>query len=148
MKLTDIRPEEVNFKLCGVALTYRPFTIADDLKAQDLCGGQEAMSDAFRKFDFAKISLVAWYQLTLDSQKEILQAVEGVFIDPETGEETKANLTPIEKFRNLFVGIGDQIALLTNLIKCKGLNIPDLDNEKELKKWVDQLDKALPLTGQ
>jgi len=148
MKLTDIRPKEVDFELCGIALTYRPFAIGDDLKAQDLCGGQEAMSEAFSKFDFKKISLVAWYQLTLDSQKEILQAVEGVFIDPETGKETKANLTPIEKFRNLFLGIGDQIALLTNLVKCKGINIPDLENEKELKKWVDQLNKTLPSTGQ
>ena len=148
MKLTDIRPEEVNFELCGVALTYRPFTIADDLKAQDLCGGQKAMSQAFSKFDFEKISLVAWYQLTLDSQKLILEAVEGFFIDPETGREVNAKLKPIDKFRNLFVGIGDQIALITNLVKCKGINIPDLGDDKDLKKWVDQLDKTLPLTGQ
>lgn len=157
MKLSELRPKNVEFELCGLNLVYRPFTIADDLKAQDICGGQKAMAEAFEKFNFKKISLVAWYQLTLDSQKEVLKAVEGfykdtvtgdVYIDPETGKEVKANLKPIDKFRNLFLGIGDQISLLTNLVKCKGLNIPDLDDDENLKKWVDQLEKVNPSTGQ
>jgi len=148
MKLLEIIPKEVYFTVCGLDLIFRPFTIADDLKAQDICGGQKEMGVAFENFYFKKISLVAWYQLKLASQRKVLEAVEGVYIDPETGKEINANLKPIDKFRHLFLGIGDQISLIANLVKCKGLNIPDLDNEEELKKWVDQLTKVLPSTGQ
>lgn len=147
MELSNLHPSEVNFELCGLPLTLRPFTIADDLKSQKLCGGQKKLAIAFKNFDFEKLSLIGWYQLTLESQKTILKTVDGAYIDPETGEEKKANLTPIEKFRNLFIGYADQITLLTNLIKCKGLNIPDLDDEEALKKWAAQLKKLLPRTG-
>lgn len=148
MKLEDLRPKEVDFEVSGLKLTFRPFTIADDLKAQDICGGQDKMMEVFDKYDFEKISLMAWYQLTFDSQKEVLKAVEGVYIDPETGEETKVNLKPIEKFRKLFVGLGDEISLVTNLIRCKGINIPNLDDEEALGKWIDQLSQAFPSIGQ
>jgi len=148
MKLSELTPKAVKFEVSEVGLVFRPFTIGDDLKAQDVCGGQKEVIAAFQDFDFKKISLVAWYQLTITSQKRVVTLVEGVYIDPETGAETKANLKPIEKFRNLFLGIPDQIALLTNLLKCRGLNIPDLDDDKALKKWVDQLAPLLPSTGQ
>jgi len=149
MKLEDLRPKEVKLTALDVELTFRPFTIADDLKAHDLCGGKEGMIKAFEEFDFGKLSLLAWYQLTLESQKEVLSAVEGVFIDPETGEEVKANLKPIDKFRSLFLGDAGKIDLLTNFIRCKGVNLPDLDDEEALKKWIDQLNKISPgLTGQ
>lgn len=147
MKLSDLKPVPVVFKSCGLELTFRPFTIADDLKTRDICGGKKETLEAFQNFDFEKISLVAWYQLTLESQREVLKAMEGFFIDPETGEEVNAKLKPIDKFRHLFIGVKDQIELLTNLIKCKGLNIPDLDDNEALKKWVDQFDLAM-LTGQ
>lgn len=147
MKLSDLRPKAVTFEAVGLELTFRPFTIADDLKGQDLCGGQEAMAKAFADFDFEKISLVAWYQLDLESQKKIVDSVSGSYIDPETGNEVDANLTPIQKFRQLFIGIEGQISLITNLIKTKGLNIPDMNDEEELKKWVDQLEAAIQPTG-
>jgi len=148
MKLSELTPKAVKFEVSEVGLVFRPFTIADDLKSQDVCGGQKEVIAVFQDFDFKKISLVAWYQLTITSQKRVVTLVEGSYIDPDTGKETKANLKPIEKFRNLFLGIPDQISLLTNLLKCRGLNIPDLDDDKALKKWVDQLAPLLPSTGQ
>lgn len=148
MKLADLKPKNVDFELCGLALTYRPSTIADDLKAQELCGGQKELAAAFENYDFEKLSLIAWYQLDIESQKKILNRTEGVYIDPETGVETKVNTTPLQRFRHLFVGIGDQITLIVNLIKCRGINIPDLDDGEELEKWTDQLKEALPSIGQ
>lgn len=147
MKLSDLKPKDVDFEVSEVNLTFRPFTIADDLKAQDVCGGQKEVVAAFQDFDFEKISLIAWYQLTIQSQRTVLEAVEGIYIDPESGKEIHAKLKPIEKFRNLFLGIADQISLLTNLLKCRGLNIPDLDDDKALKKWTDQMAPLLPSTG-
>lgn len=146
MKLADMQPKKVQFTVSDVSLTFRPFTIADDLRAQTLCGGEGQLVQAWKDFDFKKLSLVAWYQLDLKSQKFINNVKEIIFVDPETGDEQKAYLTPIEKFRNLFQGMPDQIGLLTNLIKCKGLNIPDLDDEENLKKWVGQFDLS-KLTG-
>ena len=147
MKLSDLTPKKVDFTVSELKLTFRPFTIADDLKGQELCGGQNKLAEAFQNYDFAKISLIAWYQLTIESQKNVLKSVEGSYIDPETGDEIDANLKPIDKFRALFVGVGDQISLIVNLMNCKGLNIPDLDDDESLKKWVDQLD-VLKSTGQ
>lgn len=148
MKLADLKPKNVDFELCGLALTYRPSTIADDLKARELCGGQKELAAAFENYDFEKLSLIAWYQLGIESQRKISESVEGIYIDPLSGDEKTANLTPLDKFRHLFVGIGDQITLIVNLIKCRGINIPDLGDEKELEKWVDQLREALPSIGQ
>jgi hypothetical protein len=148
MKLSDLKPNPVDFELCGLPLTFRPFTIADDIKAAELCGGRKQMVDAFEKFDFEKLSLIAWYQLDLKSQRAILERTEAVYVDPETGAETKAQTTPLKRFQALFVGLADQISLITNLAKCKGLNIPDLDDEEALGKWVSQLSEALGLTGQ
>ena len=148
MNLSDLKPQNVAFSLCGLNLVFRPFTIADDLKSQEICGGQDKMREVFEKFDFEKISKIAWYQLTFESQKKILDTTEAIIIDPESGEEVKVETTPIDRFRRLFVGPGDQILLITNLIKCKGLNLPDFDNSGDLKKWVDQMSQELnPLTG-
>jgi len=149
MNLSEITPKEVEFKLCGLPLTYRPFRIADEIKAQEICGGTKEVEQAFHKSDFDKLSLMAWYQLTLESQKQILQVTEGVYIDPKTGKETNANFTPIERFRNLFLGVAGQLSLSTNLLRCRGLNIPDFDNLEDGKKWVDQFRKDMQaLTGQ
>ena len=168
MNLVDMRPKPVEFKALGLDLVFRPFTIADDIKAQEL-----GIIKAFKNYDFEKISLIAWYQLDTDSQKKVIKSVKAYkayHIDPDTGDkvnnenffswvkklffkligktEIEVKLRPIDKFRKLFVGHGDQAYLLTSLIKAKGLNIPDLDDEIELKKWVDQLNKEIPLTGQ
>ena len=146
-ELTSLSPKSVDFELCGLPLTYRPYSIADDIKAQEICGGQKELIAAFQNSDFEKLSLVAWYQLDIDSQKTILNHTEGVFVDPETGVETKSNTTPLQRFRALFVGVGDQISLITNLMNCKGLNIPDIKNPEALGKWVSQMAVALRSTG-
>jgi len=147
MKLADLQPKKVDFTVSDVELTFRPFTIADDLKSQEIAGGQKKLVKAFEEFDFEKISLVAWYQLTLESQRKILEVVEAATIDPDTGEETQVNIKPIEKFRALFQGIPDQIHLLTNLVKCRGLNIPNIEDDEALGEWVNQLTAALPSIG-
>ena len=139
MKLTDLIPTSVDFKTCGLDLTFRPYTIADDVNAQKLCGGQKKMISVYQHFDFEKISLIAWYQLEPDSQKIIIDSITAENYHPETGEKEEVKLSPIEKFRKLIIGIGGQIELLNNLIKCKGLNIPDFDNDEDLKKFTDQL---------
>lgn len=148
MNLSEITPKEVKFTVSKLELIFRPFTINDDLKAQEICGGQDQLGKAFEKFDFTLISLIAWYQLTLDSQKSVIKNVQLGFHDPDTGRFKQTLLKPINKFRQLFLGIGDQISLITNLIKCKGINIPDFDDEEKLKKWTDQFAKILPSTGQ
>lgn len=148
MKISDLKPKEVKFSACGVDLTFRPFRIADDIETQDIVGDAQELHKALQDFDFEKLSLLAWYQLDINSQRAVLKAVEGVYIDAETGEEIDANLTPVKKFRCLFSGIADQKALIENLLNCRGLNIPSLDNPDKIKKWADQLKKLLPLTGQ
>lgn len=147
MNLSELTPSSVEFTVLGIDLTLRPFTIADDIMAAKACGGQEEMVKAFQEFDFEKISLISWYQLDLESQKKVLSAVSGSYIDPETGEEIDAKLKPIDKYRKLFLGMEGQISMIVNMIKCKGINIPDLNDEAELKKWMDQLQPATPSTG-
>lgn len=139
MDLINLRPKEVTFEINGLEITFRPFTIADDLKMQDICGGQKEMQAVFDKFDFERISLIGWYQLTLESQKAVLDKVQLGHIDPETGEMVESKAKPIDKFRGLFMGVGDQILLLQSLIKSKGLNIPELGDEELSKKFLDQL---------
>jgi len=149
MKLSDLTPKTVEFEVTGISLTFRPFTIYDDTTAQTICGGAEKVSEAITKMDFDKIFLMAWHQLTLESQKKVIKGVELVSIDPETGEEAAVKLTPIEKFKNLFLGIRDQTELLINLMRCRGLNIPDVEDGEAIKKWIDQIREIVPgLTGQ
>lgn len=148
MKLSDLKPKEVKFKACGVKLTFRPFLISDDLKSQDAIKSAQELQEALQNYDFEKLSLLAWYQLTLESQKEVLKAVQGVYIDAESGEEIDAKLTPIEKFKHLFAGIGDQKILIESLLNCRGLNVPDLEDAEAVKKWAGQLKKLIPQTGQ
>lgn len=139
MELSELSPKEIKFKVSDVELTFRPFTIADDLRANDLCGGQKELAQAFSVQDLEKLSLLGWHQLTLESQRRVLQVVEGVYIDPETGKEVNANLTPIAKFQNLFWSPRDKAELIVNLLNCRGLNIPSLDDEEGLKKWISQV---------
>jgi len=145
MKLSELTPKEVVFTVSDVELTFRPFTIADDITTRNICGGQKKVQAAFEQFDFHLISLIGWNQLTLESQKEVVKAVEAVRLDPETGEEIIVNIKPIEKFRQLFAGVGDQILLVTKLVECKGFNIPDLEDEEMLGKWLDMVN--IKLTG-
>lgn len=149
MNLKELQPKEIKFEASDLSLTFRAFTIADDLKAQELLGSQEMVGQAFETQDFAQLSLLAWYQLTIESQREVIAKVEGNYIDPETGEETPANFKPIEKFRSLFWSAYDRAALLINLLNCRGLNIPDLEDEEGLKKWMARVTPILTeLTGQ
>lgn len=147
MKLDDLKPVAVPFNLMGLSLVFRPWTIQDDLKAVEICGGKSEFLKAFENFDFEKISLISWYQLEKESQLEVIKSVECTEINHETGEEVRVNQKPIEKFRSLFAGLGAQVQLLTDLTKCKGLNIPDFEDDEELKKWMDQLILARQQTG-
>jgi hypothetical protein len=85
MKLSDLKPKSVNFEVCGVHLTFRPFIIADDLASEEIAGNYLILQESLEKFDFEKLSLLAWYQLDIKSQREVLKAIEGIYIDPETG---------------------------------------------------------------
>jgi hypothetical protein len=157
MKLSDISPKETNFEIRGLKLTFRAFTIGDDLKANEICGAGMTLGDVFANLAskelneilnaFEKISLISWYQLTLESQRQILNIKELVFLDPETGEEKRPKLSPIEKFRNLFADPADQSNLFTAFLRCRGLNIPDLKDKEAVKNWNDQLTKLLPSIG-
>jgi len=147
MKLSDLKPKSVTFTACGVTLTFRPFLISDDLNHQDLIGSAEELTEALRTFDLDKLLLLAWYQLDIKSQREVLSRVEDNFIHPETGEEVDLKLTPIQKFRQLFSGVADQQKLVENLLNCRGLNMPSLDDADAVKKWADQLKNMLPQTG-
>ncbi|GAG06843.1 unnamed protein product, partial [marine sediment metagenome] len=82
MKLSDLKPKSVTLQACGVSLTFRPFLISDDLSHQDLIGSAEELNEALQNFDFDKLSLLAWYQLDIQSQREVIKAVEGVYMDP------------------------------------------------------------------
>jgi len=142
MKLSEIQPKEVDFEVCGMDLTFRPYTISDDLKFQEIYKDLDEDPD-----HMAKVFLTAWYQLTLASQKKVV-ATESVYMDPETGKEKKAGFSPIQKFRSLFLGAKSHAILINNLFKCRGLNLPDIKDDTTQKKWVGQL-KTLPLlTGQ
>lgn len=148
MKISDIKPQQVDFKACGVGLTFRPFVISDQMRMEDVFGDEEGLSTALKEFDFEKLSLLAWYQLDIRSQREVLKAVEGVYIDAESGKEIDAALTPIQKFRALFTGIADQMTLIRSLLNCRGLNMPPLDDAEKIKKWADRLAKLVKSTGQ
>lgn len=157
MKLSDLQPKEVDFEVRGLSLTFRAFTIGDDLKANKICGETANLGDIFANLvskdlseiirAFEKISLIAWYLLTVESQRKILDIKEMIFIDPETGEEKRPKLSPIEKFRNLFASPDDQSNLFTAFLRCRGLNIPDLKDAEAVKNWNDQLTKLLPSIG-
>jgi len=149
MNLDELQPKEIKFKISGLELVFRPFTIADDLKAQELCGGQDKLAAAFGEQDLKLLTLVGWYQLDLKSQRAVIAAVEGAYIDAETGEEKGADLTPLEKFRSLFWSVRERVDLIRNLLNCRGFNIPDLDDEAGLKKWTERVSPLLrELTGQ
>lgn len=148
MELVDLQPKKVTFVLhfgddC-IFLSFRPYSIADDMHAVEVCKTKGGIQKVFDDFDFPTIALIGWYQLTKESQKLVIDSVDGSYFDPETGEDINANLSPINKFRTLFTGIQTQLSLLTNLIKSKGLNIPDLNDPETLKKWNDQLNKVKP----
>jgi len=149
MELHDLQPKEVKFSVSGVELTFRPFTIADDLKANEICGSQKKLGEAFGAQDLQILTHIAWYQLTIESQRLVMEAVEGVYIDPETGEEQKANLTPLAKFRHLFSTVREKAELTVHLLNCRGLNIPNLDDEEGLKKWIALVGPVIKeLTGE
>lgn len=135
MELSDLEPKEVSLNLEGVEVVFRPFTLADDLRIQKKYGGPKGLKKIFDDFDFEKISRIAWSQIKLDSQKEIVEAVQASEIDPDTGEETAVVMSPLDKFRHLFLGLPAQVDLLTTLVKCKGVNIPEIT---DLKKATDQ----------
>lgn len=145
MKLSDLQPKPVNFQALGISLVFRPYTLADDARAVDMFGGdREKYIEALESFAWEKISRIAWFQLDLNSQKKIISQVDGSYYDPDTGEERPAKLTPLQKFQQLFIGITGQIELITNLTRCMGLNIPDLNEPEALKKWVGQLGRIQP----
>ncbi len=158
MELLDLSPKEVNFSVVGLDLTFRPFTVGDDSKAQKICSDSGGLGKVFANLvskdlhkilqAFEKISLIAWYQLATESQRLIISIKEMIFMDPETGEEKSAILTPIEKFRNLFASQDDQNNLFSSFLRCRGINIPDLKDVEALKKWNDQLRELLPSIGQ
>lgn len=143
MKLESMEPIETSLKISGLEIIFRPFTLADDIR-NNIKFGEHAIKKAFEGFDFSLISEVAWYQLTIETQQNIIKFVSASTLDPMTGKEEEIHCTPIDKFRHLFVGIQDQINLLTTLVKCKGLNIPDINdsNAEEIKKFADQLQTA------
>ena len=143
MELQDLAPKSIRLVVGnGLELTFRPFTIADDLKSFEDHGGPEALTKKFEEFDFAVISRVAWHQLTLECQKEVIKAVSLSSLDPDTGEEVERCVSPLAKFRGLFAGIGEQSQLYATLVRCKGLNLPDITDEDGLKKFLDQMQKA------
>lgn len=149
MKISDLKPKSVTFEACGVSLTFRPFLISDDLESQDLIESPADLAEALQNFDFEKLSLLAWYQLDIKSQRNVLEAVEGVYIDAESGKEIDAGLSPIDKFRHLFSGIADQQKLIESLLNCRGLNLPPLDDLEKVKKWADQFSDLIKRsTGQ
>lgn len=157
MKLSELTPKAVDFEVHALQLTFRPLTIGDDLKSQEICGEKMSLGKIFENLGskkitevihaFEKISLVAWYQLTVESQRLIVQLKDFIFIDPETEEEKSVKLKPIEKFRNLFSSPENQQKLFTAYLRCRGLNIPDLNDKEALKKWNDQLTSLLPSIG-
>jgi hypothetical protein len=148
MKLSELKPKSVSFQACGVPLTFRPFLIADDLKTQEIIGTPEEFLKALSDLDFERLSKLAWYQLDIRSQREVVKAVEGVYIDDKTGEEVDAKLTPLQKLQQLFTGPADQMILVQNLLNCRGLNVPDLDDTEKVKKWVVQLEELAKPIGQ
>jgi len=154
MELFDLAPREVNFEISDIKLSFRPFRLADDVHGDKLCGGRENKIKVFKELDFEKISLLAWYQLTAESQKKIVSAkIEHTYFDPETGEKKteKIELIPIEKFRNLFPNFHDQVKLLNLLNKCKGFNFPDMPEDlkdiEALKKWKAQVEAIIESIG-
>jgi|GEM_PF-6904268 len=153
MNLQELQPKEVKFTVSEIELTLRPFTIADDLAAEMLLGGKEKVSEAFVNWDVEKLSLLAWHQLTLESQKSVVAAdIEAEKIDPDTGETIKVDLTPLQKFRSLFWSVKDKAQLVRVLCNCRALNIPELDDVEGLGKWLEAIlpviKKHQELTGQ
>lgn len=142
MKLSDLSPKSVEFIVNGLELKFRPFNLADDIRAKEICGGAEGVETVFKDFDFEKLSLMAWYQLDIVSQRLVIDSVELTAIDAETGNEIKTTEKPIDKFRAIFTGIDDQIRLLTNLINCRGINIPDINDAEALGEWIANLKEA------
>lgn len=148
MELFNLRPVSVEFELCGIPLEFRPYSVADDLKSYDICGSPEGVAKAFKEYDFEKICLLAWYQLTPESQRIIIEKTSAIEFHPKTGKEQPKHSTPIERLNALFICIDDQISLIGNLSKCKGLNIPDPEDRESLGKWLDQINELRKLTGQ
>lgn len=142
MELFDLNPKEVPMHVSGVDIVFRPFTLADTILMEEKFGGLKELQRAIEGFNFKVISSIAWYQLTVESQKKIISSVESYYIDPETGEEIKQKMKPIDKFRNLFNGMVEQATLLSTLVRCRGINMPDPSDESEVKKWAKLLKEA------
>ena len=151
MNLTEIIPVQVDFILNGVKLTFRPFTIRDDQKAQKILGGREKLTAAFQELDFDSIALIAWYQLDFESQKHVVDAVsaEEKHIDPQTGETREVKLSPLEKFKCLCLSEWDRGNLIRHYMNCRGLNVPELSDAEAVKMWSGEvLEMAAGLIGE
>lgn len=135
MELSDLEPKEVSLNLEGVEVVFRPFTLRDELRNKKKFGGEEGLQKIIAKFDFEKISEIAWGQVTLESKKVVVKAVQVSGLDPTTGEEIKVEMLPLDKFQTLLLGIPALIRLLEMLNTCKGVNLPKID---DLKKATDQ----------
>lgn len=145
MSLFNLNPQKIKFEIEGIPLVFRAFTIKDYLEHQKICGGEEKYKKAWTEYLMDLIMRMAWDQLDFKSQKLVINAVTGEYIDPDTGEIMEKKLTPLEKFNALCASPDEQLLIITSLIKCMGLNMPDLNDQESLKKWSDQLDKDMKI---
>ena len=146
-KLSDLKPKTLNFEVGELPLTFKPYSLASIAKEEEIFGTLKGFSDALKTFDFEKLSLLAWYQMDFKSQKKVIESVECSYVDAVSGQEVEKKLTPIEKFRVLFSSISEQMAMLKNLMNCRGMNMPDIDDQKKMTVWSEQIDKIADSTG-